>query len=51
MKQTIEVDRQLALMGAEVRVRQLQAEVQEIYRIFPELRQQRALGSAPCASS
>ena len=41
MGRTVEVDRRFAVMGAEARVRQLRAEIDEIWGMFPELRRGR----------
>jgi len=38
MKNTVRVDRALALLGAEARVRQLRTEMANIYAEFPELK-------------
>lgn len=38
MKRTVEVDRDLALIGATERVKELSAEIERICAIFPELR-------------
>ncbi len=43
IKRIVRVDRELALMGAEARVRQLQAQIQAIQRQFPELLRGRSL--------
>jgi hypothetical protein len=38
MKRTVEVDRDLALIGASIKVKELLAEMERIYEMFPELR-------------
>ena len=43
--------RKLALLGAEARIRQLQEEAEEIYRLYPELRQATRSTVAPSIST
>ena len=47
MKRTVEIDRELALVGATARVKELLAEIERLHSIFPELRR----GSAGSAAS
>jgi len=37
-----ELQRRYAVVGAETRIRELQAEIEEVYRLFPELKGRRA---------
>lgn len=43
MAKSAEVQRKWALVGAEARLKEVQAEIAEIYRVFPELRSGRAV--------
>ena len=47
MAKSTDVQRKWALVGAEARLKEVQAEIAEIYRVFPELRS----GSRAAASS
>lgn len=51
MKRMMDLDRRLALIGAEARIQELQSEVSEIYRRYPELRGRRQPGTVPHSSS
>lgn len=47
MAKSSDVQRKWALVGAEARLKEVQAEIAEIYRVFPELRSgSRAVASA-----
>ena len=41
MKQSLGLSRQFELVGAEARIRQIRAEIDDIYRMYPELRGRR----------
>lgn len=43
MAKSTDVQRKWALVGAEARLKEVQAEIAEIYRVFPELRSGRAV--------
>lgn len=45
MKQGVD-DREFTLLGAEVKVKELKAGIEDIYRRFPELRRRRSSGAA-----
>lgn len=46
MAKSSEVQRKWALVGAEARLKEVQAEIAEIYRVFPELKSGRAAVAA-----
>ncbi len=51
MANSVELQRKWALAGAEARLKEVQAEVAEIYRVFPELRGRSAPGRAASESA
>lgn len=46
MVKSMDLQKKWALVGAEARLKEVQAEIAEIYRIFPELRSRRMVVSA-----
>lgn len=52
MSKSLEVQRKWARVGAEARLKEVQAEIAEIYRVFPELKSGRvAVASSAVAKS
>lgn len=46
MAKPMDLQKKWALVGAEARLKEVQAEIAEIYRVFPELRSRRVAMSA-----
>lgn len=49
MAKSVELQKKWARVGAEARLKEIQAEVEEIYEVFPELRGRKASSRAAAA--